>query len=218
MTQPSASRRIQELPRSGVRETMELALNTEAAVRLDIGDPDFGTPAHIVEAAARAACEGFTHYGPSSGLPSLRERIAAKVAARNGIECTPEQAVVTVGGCGALFATMLALLDPGDEVLVPDPAWPNYVPLVGAAGGVPVRYRLDPAQGFEPDAEEVERHVGPPHEGDRGQLTRQPNGRRLLAPSAGRGAQVDIPPRPLGRVGRVLRRARAGRKIGRAHV
>jgi aspartate aminotransferase len=154
-------RRVRGLPRSGVRETMELALRTEGAIRLDIGDPDFDTPVHIVEAAARAARDGFTHYGPAAGLPALREQIAAKVARVNGIECPPEQVIVTVGGAGAIFVTLLALLDPGDEVLVPDPGWPNYLSLAAAAGGIAVPYRLDAARDFEPDLEAIEGLIGP---------------------------------------------------------
>jgi aspartate aminotransferase len=155
------SARVRGLPRSGVRETMELALRTEGAIRLDIGDPDFGTPPHIVDAAARAAREGFTHYGPAAGLPALRELVAAKVARVNGFHCSPEQVVVTVGGAGAIFLTLLALLDPGDEVLVPDPGWPNYLSLTAAAGGVPAAYPLDAAREFDPDLEALERLVGP---------------------------------------------------------
>ena len=161
MIPPVVSSRIRDLPRSGVREMMELALANPGAIRLDVGDPDFDTPAHIIEATARAAREGFTHYGPSSGLLSVRELAAAKVAAVNGIDCLPEQVVVTVGGSGAIFATLLALLDPGEEVLLPDPAWPNYLALAGAAGVVPVRYALDARRGFEPDVEELERRIGP---------------------------------------------------------
>jgi aspartate/methionine/tyrosine aminotransferase len=155
------SSRVRGLPRSGVREIMELALRTEGAIRLDIGDPDFDTPAHIVEAAAQAARAGFTHYGPAVGLSSLREQIVGKVARVNGFECSVEQVVVTVGGAGAIFVTLLALLDPGDEVLVPDPGWPNYRSLTAAASGVAVPYRLDAAREFEPDVETVEALIGP---------------------------------------------------------
>jgi aspartate/methionine/tyrosine aminotransferase len=134
---------------------MDRAMRVEGALRLDIGDPDFDTPAHIVEAAARAAREGFTHYGPSAGLPSLRELIAA----RRG--CAAEQVVVTTGGCGAVFASLLALLDSGDEVLVPDPGWSHYVPMALQVGATPVGYPLDRARGFEPDAERMEERIGP---------------------------------------------------------
>jgi aspartate aminotransferase len=161
MTSMAASRRINELPRSGIRVLMELAAQTPGAVRLEIGDPDFGTPEHIVEASFRAAREGYTHYSPSAGLPSLRALLAEKLAARNGIETTPERTVVTTGACGAIAFALLALLDPGDEVLVPDPGWPNYLPLAHAAGGVPIPYPLDPAHGFEPDLEALEAAVSP---------------------------------------------------------
>jgi aspartate/methionine/tyrosine aminotransferase len=133
---------------------MDRALGVEGALRLDIGDPDFDTPAHIVEAAARAAREGFTHYGPSAGLPSLRELVAA----RRG--CAAEHVVVTTGGCGAIFVTFLSLLDPGDEVLVPDPGWSHYVPMALQVGATPVGYPLDPARGFEPDLAGVEERIG----------------------------------------------------------
>ena len=133
---------------------MELALELPDAIRLEIGDPDFTTPDHIVAAAAEAARAGFTHYSPGIGLPSLRELIAAKVTARNGFPCSSSQVVVTVGACGALHASLLALLDPGDELLVPDPGWTTLVPMALAAGVVPVPYRLDRSRGFglDPDA------------------------------------------------------------------
>lgn len=161
MTSTTVSRRISELPRSGIRALMEVAAQTPGAVRLEIGDPDFGTPEHVVEAALRAAREGHTHYSPSAGIPTLRALLAEKVEARNGIRCTPERTVVTTGACGATALALLALLDPGDEVLVPDPGWPNYVQLAYAAGGIPVPYPLDPARGFEPDLDALEAAVSP---------------------------------------------------------
>jgi aspartate aminotransferase len=140
---------------------MEAALRREGALRLDIGDPDFGTPPHIIEAAARAARDGFTHYGPSAGLPTLRAAIADKVSQRNRFPCTAEEAVVTVGGSGGLFVTFFVLLDPGDEVLIPDPGWPSYVPMALAVSAAPVRYRLDAACGFAPDPDELRCKIGP---------------------------------------------------------
>ena len=138
MSGPSISDRIGRLPRSGIRGIMELALELEDVVRLEIGDPDFATPAHIVDAAAEAARAGFTHYSPGVGLRSLRELIAEKVQGRNGLVCTPDEVAVTTGACGGLFSTFLALLDPGDEVLVPDPGWTTVVPMALAAGVTPV--------------------------------------------------------------------------------
>jgi aspartate/methionine/tyrosine aminotransferase len=158
---PPLSGRIANLPRSGIRGIMELALQREDVVRLEIGDPDFPTPAHIVEAAARAARGGFTHYSPGIGLGSLRELIAQKARARNGLVCTPDEVAVTTGACGGLFTTFLALLDPGDEVLVPDPGWTSIVPMALAAGVTPVPYRLDRTADFALDPGAVEDRIGP---------------------------------------------------------
>jgi aspartate/methionine/tyrosine aminotransferase len=140
---------------------MELALQLEDVVRLEIGDPDFATPAHIVEAAAEAARAGFTHYSPGVGLATLRDLIAEKAHGRNGLVCTADEVAVTTGACGGLFSTFLALLDPGDEVLVPDPGWTTVVPMALATGVTPVPYRLDRAADFALDPEAVEARVGP---------------------------------------------------------
>jgi aspartate/methionine/tyrosine aminotransferase len=140
---------------------MELALELPDVVRLEIGDPDFDTPGHIVEAAARAARDGFTHYSPGAGLPSLRGLIADKAGARNGIACAAENVVVTTGACGGLYSTLLALLDPGDELLVPDPGWATVTPMALAAGAVPIPYALDRARGFALDPAAVAARIGP---------------------------------------------------------
>jgi len=140
---------------------MELALQLDDVVRLEIGDPDFTTPAHIVDAAAEAAHGGFTHYAPGVGLASLRELVAEKVHGRNGIACAPDEVVVTTGACGGLFSTFLALLDPGDEVLVPDPGWTTMVPMALAAGVTPAPYRLDRARDFALDPAAIETAIGP---------------------------------------------------------
>jgi len=160
MNDLATSRRVQTLPRSGIREIMDAALARVDVVRLDIGDPDFPTPEHIVAAAAQAAADGFTHYGPSRGLASLRAAIAEKVVRTNGIACTPDNVVVTTGGSGAIFVCFLTLLDPGDEVLIPDPGWPNYLGMASAVGARVVRYPLDPAREFEPDLDELEGRIG----------------------------------------------------------
>lgn len=140
---------------------MDLALELPGAIRLEIGDPDFPTPRHIVDAAAQAARDGFTHYGPSMGLASLRELIAGKLSARNRFECGPDEVVVTTGACGGLYACLLALLDPGDELLVPDPGWTTMIPMALAAGVTPVGYELDRSRGFALDPAAVEARIGP---------------------------------------------------------
>ncbi|HET8528738.1 MAG TPA: aminotransferase class I/II-fold pyridoxal phosphate-dependent enzyme [Gaiellaceae bacterium] len=156
---PSA--RISALPRSGIREVMELALELPDAIRLEIGDPDFTTPAHVIEAAAEAARAGFTHYSPGIGLASLRELLAGKVRERNGLAVTAANVVVTTGACGGLHACLLALLDPGDELLVPDPGWTTYTPMALAAGVVPVPYPLDRSRGFALDVDALGERIGP---------------------------------------------------------
>jgi aspartate/methionine/tyrosine aminotransferase len=161
MSALATSGRIEGLPRSGIRGIMELALELPDAIRLEIGDPDFPTPPHIVEAAAEAARAGFTHYAPGIGLSSLRELIAEKVVARNGFACTPDRVVVTTGACGALHASFLVLLDPGDEVLVPDPGWTTMTPMALAAGVAPVPYPLDRRRAFALDPAAVEARIGP---------------------------------------------------------
>jgi aspartate/methionine/tyrosine aminotransferase len=158
---PPVSTRVNEIPRSGIREIMELALGIPDVIRLEIGDPDFMTPAHIIDAAAASAREGFTHYGPSIGLRSLRELIAGKVTTRNGFACSADDVAVSSGACGGLHATLLALLDPGDEVLVPDPGWTTYVPMALSAGVVPVPYALDRARDFALDLDAIELGIGP---------------------------------------------------------
>jgi aspartate/methionine/tyrosine aminotransferase len=125
----------------------ELARRIPDVVRLEVGDPSFDTPRHIREAAFAAMAEGYTRYTPSGGFATLRELLAGKVSARNGIAAGPEQVVVTAGGCGGLFTTLMTLLDPGDEVLVPDPGWPNYRAMVHVLGAVSVGYAVDLAGG-----------------------------------------------------------------------
>ena len=161
MTGPGPSERVARLPRSGIRGIMELALALPDAIRLEIGDPDFPTPPHVVEAAAEAARAGFTHYAPGIGLPSLRAALAEKLRSRNGVACEPGDVVVTSGACGGLHATLLALLDPGDEVLLPDPGWTTLTPMALLAGARPVPYPLDRAAGFALDPAAVEERLGP---------------------------------------------------------
>jgi aspartate aminotransferase len=143
----------------GIREIGALAARLPDAIRLEIGDPWFPTPAHIAEAAAAAVAEGFTHYTPSAGLDSLRELIAEKLRCSNGVDCGPNQVIVTTGGTGALFTALLELLEPGDEVLIPDPAWPYYQAMVCMLRGRPVPYPLERRRAFEPDPDDLERRI-----------------------------------------------------------
>jgi aspartate aminotransferase len=128
-------------------------------IHLEIGEPDFGTPAHVVEAGCRALRDGHTHYTPTAGIPELREAIADDVALSRGIEVRPEQVVVTPGGKPIMFFAILALVDEGDEVLLPSPAFPIYESMVNFVGGKPVYVPLRQENGFRFDPEEFEANL-----------------------------------------------------------
>ena len=149
------------MPQSGIREIANLAANRSGCIRLDLGEPNFPTPAHIVEAAHRAARDGFTKYTPPVGLLSLREAIAGKVRSVNGFDAPPGRIVATSGATSALFNICVALLEQGDEMLMPDPGWPNWEMMILAAGGRVVRYPAPAENGFRPEPDEMDRYVGP---------------------------------------------------------
>jgi aspartate/methionine/tyrosine aminotransferase len=130
-------------------------------VHLEIGEPDFDTPAPIRAAAIRAIEEGFTHYGPSAGLPEVREAIAQYIAKDRGLPVAPEQVVVTPGGKPVLTFAVLACVNPGDEVIVPNPGFPIYESAVRFAGGTPVSLALREDRQFRFGAADVEALLTP---------------------------------------------------------
>lgn len=130
-------------------------------VHLEIGEPDFDTPANIVEAGCRALKEGFTHYGPSPGLPALREAIAEDFTRRRGVEVSPEQVVVTPGGKPIMFFMMLALLEDGDEAIYPNPGFPIYESMIRTAGAKAVPLPLREENEFRLDVDELASLVTP---------------------------------------------------------
>lgn len=144
------------MPRSGIREIMDGAWGRPGLIRLEVGQPDFPTPGHIIEAAHVAALEGHTGYVATGGIPPLREALTAKVRERNGYEVTPEQVVVSQGAVEGIFASLLTLARPGDEVLIPDPAWPNFLMMARILNLTAVTYPLDAANGFMPTLESLE--------------------------------------------------------------
>ncbi len=145
------------MPRSGIREVMDLAWSLPGPIiGLHVGEPSFATPAHVLDGARRALDEGATRYVSNAGIPALREAIAAKVAARNGLRATADQVTVTTGGMGALFTALAETVRAGDEVLVPDPGWPNFAMAVGLLEATPAGYPLRPEHGFLPVVEEIE--------------------------------------------------------------
>jgi len=120
-------------------------------IHLEIGEPDFATPRHIIEAAKKALDEGWTHYGPAQGFPDLREAIADYVSRTRSIRVGPDHVAVVPGGKPILFFPMLALLEPGDEVLYPNPGFPIYESMIRFLGAVPVPLPLMEERGFALD-------------------------------------------------------------------
>jgi aspartate aminotransferase len=124
-------------------------------IHLEIGEPDFDTPSHIVEAGCRALRDGHTHYTPTAGIPELREAIADDVARSRGIEVDPAQVVVTPGGKPIMFFAILALVEGGDEVLVPNPSFPIYESMVNFVGARPIFVPLRQENEFRFDLDEL---------------------------------------------------------------
>lgn len=156
------SKRSLGIPLSGIRVVFEKAQKMTGLVRLELGEPDFPTPAHIREAAKKALDDGFTHYTSSQGLFELRRELARKLEEENGVVADPDtEIVVTAGACCALDLAMLTLVNPGDEVLLPDPAWPHYEPCARLAEGSVVRYPMKEEAGFTPDPEAIRERISP---------------------------------------------------------
>ncbi|BAY98650.1 class III aminotransferase [Tolypothrix tenuis PCC 7101] len=125
------------------------------------GEPDFDTPAHIKAAAAKALDEGKTKYGPAAGEPKLREAIARKLKADNGLDYKAENVIVTNGGKHSLYNLIVALIDPGDEVIIPAPYWLSYPEMVTLVGGVPVIVTTDASTGYKITPEQLRKAITP---------------------------------------------------------
>ena len=130
--------KLYALQRSPIRRFTNLANRTPGCIKLTIGEPDFDTPQAIKEAAIAALKDGQTHYAPNQGLPALRQAIAKYETAR-GMVCNAEQVLITAGATGALFTALLGILNPGDEVILPTPAFNLYEAIITVAGATPVR-------------------------------------------------------------------------------
>ena len=124
-------------------------------VHLEIGEPDFDTPANVVDAAVGALRKGWTHYGPSAGLPELRQEIANYVAKTRGVPVTSDEVVVVPGGKPIIFFTILALVDAGDEVIYPNPGFPIYESMIDYVGGRPIPIQLREDRDFGLDVNEL---------------------------------------------------------------
>ncbi len=133
----------------------ELESQGRDIIHLEIGEPDFETPPHIVEAAVAALRGGATHYGPSAGLPEAREAIARYVRKTRGVNVTSDWVVITPGAKPIMFFAIFALVDPGDEVIYPNPGFPIYESVIRFVGAKPVPVVLREANGFRVDVEEL---------------------------------------------------------------
>ncbi len=127
----------------------------KSIIHLEIGEPDFDTPENIVEAAVDALRKGWTHYGPSAGLPELRHEIARYVSRTRGVDVFPDEVVVVPGGKPIMFFTMMALIDVGDEVIYPNPGFPIYESMINYVGGTAVPIQLHEERDFALDVHEL---------------------------------------------------------------
>ena len=148
-----------QIPRSGIREIMDLAWAIPDVIHLEVGQPDFDTPEHIIESTCLHLRHGQTKYVPNAGTNELREAVARYFTRRTGVTTGPEHILVTPGAVMSVATAFLAILNPGDEILLPDPGWPNYHMAVSLVHGQPVFYNLRPENDFLPDLNELEKLV-----------------------------------------------------------
>ena len=158
----------QRMDRLGTETAFEVLARAKALeaqgreiLHFEIGEPDFDTPTHIKEAAIQALHDGYTHYGPTPGLPVLREAIAEVVSKSRGIPVSPEEVIVTPGAKPIMFFTLLAYAQAGDEVIYPNPSFPIYESMINFAGATPVPIPLLESNGFSFDMERFEASLSP---------------------------------------------------------
>jgi len=154
------AKKMTSIPPSGIRVIFELAQKYDKLIRLEIGEPDFDTPEHIKKAAEEALRDGCTHYTSSLGMIELREVVAEKLRKDNGIATDPsEDIIITSGGSNALSLAMLATINPGEEVLIPDPYWAQYDGLVRVTGGIPILFPVLEENEYQINPEDVEAKI-----------------------------------------------------------
>jgi len=162
MSNPYLSQRVANLKPSGIRRFFDIAATMKDIISLSIGEPDFTTPQPIIEAGIRGLHAGETHYTSNSGIFELRQEISNSLKNRYGVEYDPNtEIVITVGVSEALYMTMTALINPGDEVIVPTPCFVAYQAEVALADGIPVELATRVEDDFKPRATEIEAAVTP---------------------------------------------------------
>lgn len=156
MSDFKSAERLKRIKPSGIRRFFALAQGIPDAIGLSLGEPDFTSPKHALDAGWQAAKEGKTHYAPTNGIPELREALAKKAYGDYGLSYDPNSEIlVTVGGTEAIFLALMGLVNPGDEVLIPNPGFVCYEPSVLLAGGVPVYNPLFEKNDFRPSINDV---------------------------------------------------------------
>jgi aspartate aminotransferase len=158
----------ERMERIGIESAFDVLVRARAleakgrsVVHLEIGEPDFPTPAHIVDAGKKALDDGWTHYGPTQGYPELREAVADYVSRTRRIRVGPQHVAIVPGGKPIIFFSMLALLEPGDEVIYPNPGFPIYESMIRTLGATPVAIPLIESRGFSFDLNLLRDRLGP---------------------------------------------------------
>ncbi|MEM3565369.1 MAG: pyridoxal phosphate-dependent aminotransferase [Candidatus Bathyarchaeia archaeon] len=151
-----AAERLKCIKPSGIRRFFALAQEIPDIINLSVGEPDFTPPIHALEGGWKATLAGKIHYAPTNGIPELREALAEKARVEYGLQYDPKSEVlVTVGGTEAISLALMALVNPGDEVLIPNPGFVCYEPSVRLAGGIPVSIPILEKNGFKPSIDDV---------------------------------------------------------------
>lgn len=163
MIEQMLAQRMSRLGTETAFEVLAKAKKLEAQgreiVHLEIGEPDFDTPRNVIDGAIHALNNGYTHYTPASGLPIVRQAIASYISERKGVPTEPEEVVVVPGGKPIMFYVIMALVDPGDEVLYPNPGFPIYESVIKFAGGKAVPMPLLEKNDFRLDLDDLERKI-----------------------------------------------------------
>lgn len=153
---------VRALPPSGIRKFFDLIASMEDVISLGVGEPDFVTPWHIREYAIYALEKGYTMYTSNKGMPELRQELSRYLYSRYGLDYDPEEEIlITVGVSEGLDLSLRAILNPGDEVIIPDPCYVAYPACVTLAGGIPVPVLTSEANGFKLTAENIARQITP---------------------------------------------------------
>ncbi len=161
VSESALAQRVRVVPPSGIRRFFEIAATMDDVISLGIGEPDFVTPKGIIDAAIESLRAGRTGYTANAGLAALRERIAAHLADLYAVQYSAKEVLITVGVSEALQLAMLALLEPGDEILIPEPCFVSYGPAAIFAGGKVVYVPTTAERDFEVTAEDIERYITP---------------------------------------------------------